>query len=239
MILPYLEQGPLYNAINYQMRTAQWLPEWDSRSIDRLRYEHAAFICPSDGLTGQYLTIAPSESHRHETDQLPAATSFALPREYLAHFGRADGIQNVTDGAVEHGQPYAEGQVRHRTSRTVSFSEHAIGSGADRPDPARSIAWTRIRTSPRSSTDRQTCNIVVDPEDKLPGHRPGISSLTRPAGCRQTRRLALPDARPPNSTTIPADCRMDCGSAFGAVFTQIPQRHELPRRRECRDGGRS
>jgi prepilin-type N-terminal cleavage/methylation domain-containing protein/prepilin-type processing-associated H-X9-DG protein len=215
MMLPYLEQQQAYNAINFD-----WTNWYDvgapiNSTIWNLNIQ--AFICPSDGLTGQQNNNNYFGSVGTTTDfqcggnrsNCSAAGSTGI----FAHL-QTYGIQNVTDG----------------TSNTIAFAEGLVGSGSqnwvlfrgDLTTNSGQVYLLDANTNvPAVMKDLQTCSTwwtqKVNPPDPNQGNwnchgfRWGVGD----PGDSLVQILV-----PPNSLQYPwAQCRMDCGAGCGAVYT--------------------
>ena len=115
LLLGYMEQSPVYNAINFYFDPISW-PSYPYNSTFS-NTKIASFLCPSDGLAGQqfYNNYYASEG---TTTMAAGDISSNGPciggnSPGLFYFATAYGVQNVTDG----------------TSNTVAFSESLVGTG--------------------------------------------------------------------------------------------------------------
>jgi prepilin-type N-terminal cleavage/methylation domain-containing protein/prepilin-type processing-associated H-X9-DG protein len=117
MILPYMEQVPLYDAINFWIDNCSngWPAGWPSHYLDAnstaFRTRVATFLCPSESVT-------------------PPPGPYELTN-YLANFGTAWDYQNRTDGPFYLNSATRLEHVKDGTSQTAAFSEHAFGPGTD------------------------------------------------------------------------------------------------------------
>jgi len=196
MLLPYLEQGPLYQSINFSWNLWQGQGTLVNRTAWQSRV--SSYECPSDGLVGQentnnYFgsvgTTVGFRSHPHSRG------IFAFQRTY--------GLQDVSDG----------------TSNTISYSEALVSSTAgastqqkwrDGPAPAGATvsAAYRLLNGPDNlagmQQDWQSCNRFFRTEINRGqrGYRWGLSNL----GESLFQTLI-----PPNSNDYPWNsCRLDC-----------------------------
>jgi len=109
MLLPYIEQGPLYNAINFVFDSTTG-PTWVVNSTV-LYSRVSGFICPSDpvstanSLVGFNINYAASNGTTTLTSNTETTGLFASQKAYS--------LASVTDG----------------TSNTVAFGESLVGSG--------------------------------------------------------------------------------------------------------------
>ena len=143
MMLPYLEQTPLYNSINFDW--TNWYDVGAPINSTAWNMNIQAFICPSDGLTGQHNNNNYFGSIGTTTDFPNGVRGCSGGSTGIFAHLKTYGIQNVTDG----------------TSNTIAFSEGLVGS----LPPGSGVRWrddlstggrpgaissTPIRTSPRS-----------------------------------------------------------------------------------------
>ncbi len=133
MVLPYIDQAPLYNSINFNQHfdyvgTPAGVVGVDN-TIPR-RTKITAFLCPSD-------SPFPASADRGNNNY-PGSMGPSLG-QYVSPVGMRNGMFNF-DVIVRMGD------VRDGTSNTIAFSEHLIGdnnAAAFVPgDVVRAIAWT-------------------------------------------------------------------------------------------------
>jgi len=115
LMLGYLEQGPVYNAINFMFDPVSW-PSYPFNSTFS-NTKIASFLCPSDALAGQQLYNSYYASEGTTTMAAGDISSSGpscggVNGPGLFYFAVANGVQSVTDG----------------TSNTVAFSEGLVGS---------------------------------------------------------------------------------------------------------------
>ena len=120
MMLNYLEQAPLYNAINFNM---------EGRGSDYASAANATaynakinlFLCPSDTNAGKindncyYASVGPTTNAGSDTPPrptTPACPNFSSPTSGVFGFRVAYGIRDITDGS----------------SNTIAFSEGQAGA---------------------------------------------------------------------------------------------------------------
>jgi prepilin-type N-terminal cleavage/methylation domain-containing protein len=124
MILPYLEQGVAYNAINFQVDNCLngWVPSFPRTYLDvnatAFGTRINSFLCASE-------SIEPPSGY----------WSFS---NYVANFGTIWSTTNVTDGPFHIISRNSAASIRDGLSQTAGFSERAFGTGQDvtgRPDP--------------------------------------------------------------------------------------------------------
>ena len=210
MMLPYVEQTPLYNSINFGWTS--WYGLGAAQNATAWNMNVQAFTCPSDGITGQH-------NNNNYFGSIGTTTDFPNSdggsTGLFAHL-RTYGIQNVTDG----------------TSNTIAFSEGLVGT-------LPGGMWTRWRDDlstavgqkaklldantniPLVMTDLQTCSQWWNSKTNGPNINQGnFQSHGFRWGVGDPGDSLFQTLVPPNSTLYPwADCRMDCGSGCGAVYT--------------------
>jgi prepilin-type N-terminal cleavage/methylation domain-containing protein/prepilin-type processing-associated H-X9-DG protein len=114
LLLPYLEQKPMYNAINFNIAPL-YNPQCPISQANTTVYNSrvSSFLCPSDGLAGQFCI---NSYHGCIGNSTTASTSSS---GVFAAFLTSYGIRDITDG----------------TSNTVAFSEAITGDYGTR-DPS-------------------------------------------------------------------------------------------------------
>ncbi len=116
MLLPYVEQGPLYNAANFSVACCFYGTEadWTNSTVYATRI--APFLCPSDGNAGKeqinsYLGSLGSSTRSYPSD------------------GKTNGIFQVYDGNT-HTSSVTLAQLTDGTSNTIAFGEALVGDFA-------------------------------------------------------------------------------------------------------------
>ncbi|QDV36139.1 DUF1559 domain-containing protein [Tautonia plasticadhaerens] len=206
LLLPYLEQKPLYDAINFDWNCWQGRGNLENQTPYLTRVN--AFVCPSDGLTGQDNT----NNYFGSVGTTATVTSNAESTGIFAR-SRTYGIHSVRDG----------------TSNTVAFSEALVSTtpGSPRQEkwrdaPAPSGAspgaayYLLDATQQRAALlqDWEACNGYFMSTTEINrgqrGYRWGLSNL----GESLFQTLV-----PPNSNQYPWNsCRLDCGGC-GALHS--------------------
>jgi prepilin-type N-terminal cleavage/methylation domain-containing protein/prepilin-type processing-associated H-X9-DG protein len=125
LLLPYIEQGPLYNASNFMLDPIQDPQAYNSTS---LYTKIAAFMCPSDNLVGvssgtagvppgnnNYYASTGTTTYANSgtvNGTIPSQCNGGTGSTGLFYYAVSYGIQQVTDG----------------TSNTIAFSEGLVGT---------------------------------------------------------------------------------------------------------------
>ena len=209
LMLPYLEQTPLYNSINFDWTS--WYDTGAAINSTAWNLNIQSFYCPSDGQTGKF-------NNNNYFGSIGTTTDFSN--------GGPSGTGSST-GIFAHLLTFSIADVTDGTSNTIAFSEGLVGTVPsvqarwrdDLSTAAGQKAYLYDANSniPLVMTDLQSCSTWWTQKTNLPtvanshGFRWGVGD----PGDSLFQTLV-----PPNSTTYPwADCRMDCGPTCGAVFT--------------------
>jgi prepilin-type N-terminal cleavage/methylation domain-containing protein/prepilin-type processing-associated H-X9-DG protein len=198
LLLPYLEQEPLHQSINFDWNCWQY----DGNPINSTPYltRVNVFTCPSDGLTGELNT-----------------------NNYFGSVGTTAGVRpnRETTGLFAHRRTYGIQDIRDGTSNTIAFSEALVSSTPgtttqekwrDGPAPAGaspSAAYNLLDPTQQPAAllqDWEACNgFFMNPAEinrGQRGYRWGLSNL----GESLFQTLI-----PPNSNQYPWNsCRLDC-----------------------------
>ncbi|MDG3007459.1 DUF1559 domain-containing protein [Paludisphaera mucosa] len=207
MLLPYLEQRPLYDAANFCWTTWQGTGAVHNSTVFLSKV--AAFMCPSDGLTGventnNYFGSVGTTAGFYPNQQ--STGIFASKANY--------GIQHVTDGssntiayseALVSGPIYSPRQAKWRDGPSNTGGAGVAYSLLDAPStPANIVAL---------KADWQICNDWFRTQRSMGqrGFRWNLGAL----GESMFQTLV-----PPNSNDYPWNsCRMDCGPDCGALHS--------------------
>jgi prepilin-type N-terminal cleavage/methylation domain-containing protein/prepilin-type processing-associated H-X9-DG protein len=160
MLLPYLEQGPLYNAANFNMACCFWgnIPDATNSTVYLTRI--ASFMCPSDGNVGianinSYVACLGSSTLRYDeggtglTNGIFEVYNTVYVGNLIYNYAQVTNIASTTDG----------------TSNTIAFSEALVGDYG-RLNNYRGNGMTGVQ--PRVPTLRQF-NPLVNPQGMIAG----------------------------------------------------------------------
>jgi prepilin-type N-terminal cleavage/methylation domain-containing protein/prepilin-type processing-associated H-X9-DG protein len=113
MLLPYLDQGPIYNAANFSWNCCYDSPQSNAINYTVYNLRISSFLCPSDALAGQQNINSYQGSIGPSTVQYPTdGNTTGIFRLYNSNFqGNSVTIAAVTDG----------------TSNTIAFGEGLVG----------------------------------------------------------------------------------------------------------------
>jgi prepilin-type N-terminal cleavage/methylation domain-containing protein/prepilin-type processing-associated H-X9-DG protein len=118
MLLPYLEQTPLYNAANFMLITAEEAPLGANANSTVVRTRIATFLCPSDGNAGQQYV------------NNYYASLGATPIQGGGQGGNMSGlftVYNTSQG--NRANCYGLSDITDGTSNTIAFGEGLVGDG--------------------------------------------------------------------------------------------------------------
>src|SRR5262249_4023542 len=113
LLLPYVEQAPLYNAANFNWGCCYVSDQADATNLTIYNTRIASFLCPSDGIAGQqninnYLGSIGASTVKYPSDGNPTGI-FRVANNVNA-------TNSVTIAAVTDG-----------TSNTIAFGEGIVG----------------------------------------------------------------------------------------------------------------
>lgn len=115
-LLAFLEQGPVYNSINFQRRAEDgWGPAEANATMRRARID--TYLCPSDG--------NPEHGDPHATSQNYAAN---VGTERYYNNWRSNGIAYVAGWDLAIAVPIGVRSIEDGTAQTAAFSEWIRGT---------------------------------------------------------------------------------------------------------------
>jgi prepilin-type N-terminal cleavage/methylation domain-containing protein/prepilin-type processing-associated H-X9-DG protein len=114
LMLPYVEQRPLYNAANFSWGCCYVNGQCDATNKTVYNTRIASFLCPSDGLAGQQNINSYYGSIGTSTIQYPVG-------------GVTTGIFQVYDPTTVQCQSVTLAQITDGTSNTIAFGEGLVG----------------------------------------------------------------------------------------------------------------
>ena len=206
LMLPYLEQKPVYDAINFNWDGWQGtMGPAANRTVFNLKLN--SFVCPSDGLNGQ----ANTNNYFGSIGTTGAAFYSIIGSTGIFSNGRTYGIADVTDG----------------TSNTIAYSEALVSTTLTGP------TQTKWRDGPSSTGTVSPAYRLLDPTGNLPGLMQDWQlcnqwfKTQRNMGMRGFRwttgalgETLFQTLIPPSSNQYPwGSCRMDCGAGCGALHS--------------------
>jgi prepilin-type processing-associated H-X9-DG protein len=164
-MLSFLEQGTMFNAINFCFAPAQAPNQAYHTNSTVLYLKVATFICPSDGLSP--LTIATSVmSSEPLVFNCNYQGSTGTTIEGVGNSGLNVSIQQTTgifgfDDPNLHGVPvYNMANVTDGSSNTIAYSEHLIGGGT--------ANVTDVRRASFGGVTQVASAVALDPWSLLP-----------------------------------------------------------------------
>jgi prepilin-type N-terminal cleavage/methylation domain-containing protein/prepilin-type processing-associated H-X9-DG protein len=114
MLLPYVEQRPLYNAANFSWTCCYVGPQADATNSTVYNTRIASFLCPSDGLAGVQNINSYSGCIGTSTIQYPTG-------------GITTGVFQVYDPTTVSCQSVTLAAITDGTSNTIAFGEGLVG----------------------------------------------------------------------------------------------------------------
>ena len=114
LLLPYVEQGPLYNAANFSWTCCYVGPQANATNSTVYNTRIAAFLCPSDGLAGVQNINSYHGSIGTSTIQYPTG-------------GITTGVFQVYDPTTNSCQSVNLASIVDGTSNTIAFGEGLVG----------------------------------------------------------------------------------------------------------------
>jgi prepilin-type N-terminal cleavage/methylation domain-containing protein/prepilin-type processing-associated H-X9-DG protein len=114
LLLPYVEQGPLYNAANFSWTCCFVGPQADATNKTVYNTRIGPFLCPSDGLAGQQYINSYLGSIGTSTIQYPTG-------------GITTGVFQVYDPTNKSCQSINLAGITDGTSNTIAFGEGLVG----------------------------------------------------------------------------------------------------------------
>ena len=116
MLLPYLEQGAIYNACNFMFICAQESTRGNAVNSTGVLTRIASFLCPSDGNAGK------ANINNYY------ASLGATPIRYSPPNGDTSGIFTLYNSSTRSSS-YGLSDVTDGSSNTIAFSEGLVGDG--------------------------------------------------------------------------------------------------------------
>jgi prepilin-type N-terminal cleavage/methylation domain-containing protein/prepilin-type processing-associated H-X9-DG protein len=217
LLLPYLEQGPLYNAANFAV-TPNLSPTDVGALMNSTVFNAniAAFLCPSDGIAG---TAASAVSNNNNYFGSIGTTTYPSAQSSTGIFspGTSAAGSGVAKPTPVH-LAFSINSVTDGTSNTVAFAEGAVGDQTHFTPFRDGIAWTNSGAYYQTTDAWSRQSYIIA----------GIQKCSQMWSTRQD--AATPEDKgwrwasaytghslfntivPPNSPTAPwSGCRPDCG----------------------------
>ena len=114
MMLPYLEQQPLYNSCNFSWNIWYGTGEPINRTVFNMKVN--GFLCPSDGQAGRDQINSYHGSFGTGGDPWATSTNGVFAPRFTSY-----GVADLTDGSLEHDLP-RRGAGRRPDQRSASRS---------------------------------------------------------------------------------------------------------------------
>jgi prepilin-type N-terminal cleavage/methylation domain-containing protein/prepilin-type processing-associated H-X9-DG protein len=202
MMLPYLEQTPLYNAANFS-----WVSGWGlgytlNSTVTLTTIQ--AFICPSDGMSP--VPIIPSATQANDGANNNYYASLGTSTQYW--MPDTTGVFTYGNGATIPGRTYGVQSITDGTSNTIAYGEALVGDFAiqfvkwrDGPLATQQIAafLQDASTNPNGVlTDLQNCAAAFMMAPTAPNNSKGMRWAQNDPSFSLFNTIV-----PPNSTQYP------------------------------------
>jgi len=130
LFLPYMEQTPIYNSINFNVTSVRGDKGMNLMNSTGLRTRINSFLCPSDDNSGTSLINNYLASKGTTTNGLPGTATGLFP------YNNSYGLRTVKDG----------------TSNTIAFGESLVGDPINSPKKRQNSTVNATDVSPASAT---------------------------------------------------------------------------------------
>jgi prepilin-type processing-associated H-X9-DG protein len=231
MLLPYLEQTVMFNALNFMFDPLVCSSENFNATV--FHSGIAGFICPSDSNAGK-------------------SKPLGYLNNYYASIGTTIGtVQNYpykgSTGIFTYGVPYGVGDILDGSSNTVAWSEALVGSGDSGPFNYRGngvfgpcYAWIPDCTQniPQTMATLQQCNTEWNNDIKLNPVKDISYNKGQWWGWGAEAMSLFNTIVPPSSTQYPwGDCRTGCAGCCGDAACAAADHSEISNANSNHPGG--
>jgi prepilin-type N-terminal cleavage/methylation domain-containing protein/prepilin-type processing-associated H-X9-DG protein len=128
MLLPYVEQGPLYNASNFMFTCCSDSARANAINSTVTRTRIGSFLCPSDGNAG-----------RQNINNYHASLG-ATPIPYGPPNGDTSGVFTLySSSSPNRSGSYGLSDITDGTSNTIAFGEGLVGDGQNQRSPSNGL----------------------------------------------------------------------------------------------------
>jgi prepilin-type N-terminal cleavage/methylation domain-containing protein/prepilin-type processing-associated H-X9-DG protein len=206
MMLPYLEQTPLFNSCNFAWTVWYGMGSNINRTVWNAKV--AAFLCPSDGQAGKSFLNSYFGSYGTGTDPWSTNTNGAFAPERTAY-----SVADITDG-TSNTISHVESLVGDNNNIRAKWRQYASGV----PGSVASNMLVRdARTiMPQVIQRAQECMQTIRTNPGTNGNK-GLAWATGSPGLTLTSIIF-----PPNSNEYAfSGCRWDCSAGCGVDFSHL------------------
>jgi prepilin-type N-terminal cleavage/methylation domain-containing protein/prepilin-type processing-associated H-X9-DG protein len=219
MLLPYMEQAPLFNAANFSWACCWDDPTSDATNVTVYTTKINSFLCPSDGLAGVG-NVASYTANINSYYGSIGTTTIQYPAD-----GNTSGLFKLYKATDNTGLSTALGEVTDGTSNTIAFGEGLVGDYgkttnwrgngmAGPPDVPAIETLLDAKSNPAAVLQAlQACNTLWA-SGTLTGDATGLKQYTGQVWAQGERGWTLFNTVvPPNSKNYPwHTCRLDSGN---------------------------
>jgi prepilin-type N-terminal cleavage/methylation domain-containing protein/prepilin-type processing-associated H-X9-DG protein len=216
LMLPYLEQGPLYNAANFNWGTVNGTGPGFTINSTVVSANIAVFLCPSDGLAA-----TPGSWGTSNNNYMGSIGTTTYPSAQIATGIFNPGASNPLTGVAK---PIPQtvavniAQITDGTSNTVAFSESVVGDLTHWTPFRDGVAWTNSNAYYQTTDAWSRQSYILAGLRLCSQNFSTKNSSFRPGSEDKGWRWAIPFTGwtmfntivPPNSPTAPwSGCRPD------------------------------
>jgi len=160
LLLPYVEQGPLYNSANFS-----WACCWDSPTADATNLtvyttKINSFLCPSDGLAGAG-SVATYSANINSYSGSIGTTTLDYPAD-----GNTTGVFKLYNSTTNMGLSTTLAEITDGTSNTIAFGEGLVGD----------YGKTTYRGNGMAGATTVAAAMILDAKTNIPAITQGLQS---------------------------------------------------------------
>ena len=214
MMLPYLEQSPVYNSCNFSWTV--WYGTGAALNATVWNVKVNSFLCPSDSNAGRDFFNSYHASFGTGTDPWSSNTNGVFAPQNTSY-----GLRDINDGSSST-IAYVEGLTGDLVNLKLKWRKYISGlpgSGAPAGSNYDARASVAILASVLAAGDN--CVAAVDSGSPGPGSNSnrGQRWQTGSPGLTMTNIIITPNSSRFTLSACRMDCSAGCGTDFGHLFT--------------------